>query len=333
MKLGQRVAAIRSTGKYVQNNEKRRKILEDMGFLWQLRATGSADNVSFDQLYLALETYKRTSGDGKTTVVPANFVVPDCDPWPESTRGLPLGKKMNAVRSKSFLKNNPGAKQKLEALGYPLNGKVAANDTRFQKVYDALVTYKKLNGNLLVPQPFVVPDQSEEWPESTWGLRLGARVNAIRSQGTFVNTNPDRRKQLDDIGFVWSPPPSATGRRRVRRTKEQMEAERLAEEARMTKMIQEQEKGQSQASTSAMENLFGQSFGALEKTKFEGSTSGDEDTTPSWSFEGSAEMEAARAAEEAAKQPQDEYQEPMNLNDTLEAAKQKAIDVGVIVMR
>jgi hypothetical protein len=196
---------------------------------------------------------------------------------------------------------------------------VAANDSRFQKVYDSLVTYKKLNGDLLVPQPFVVPEEPD-WPESTWGLRLGARVNAIRSQGTFVNTNPDRRKQLDDIGFIWSPPPSATGRRRGRKKKVEVEAEKAAAEAAMSENT---ESKKAQAST-AMENLFGQSF-AGEQTSFEGEA-------PVWSFDGSADMEAARASEEAAMQPQDEYQEPVNLHDTLESAKQKAIDVGVIVI-
>lgn len=324
MKLGQRVAQIRSTGKFVQNNEERRKILDDMGFLWRLRATERGADVSFDQIYSALETYKQETG--KTTV-PSTFVVPDCDPWPESTRGLPLGKKVAAIRSKSFLKNNPDAKRKLDELGFPLSGKVAANDQRFQKVYDALVTYKKLNGDLLVPQPFVVPEQSDDWPESTWGLRLGARVNAIRSQGTFVNTNPDRRKQLDEIGFVWSPPPSLGGRKRGRRTKEQMEAQRAAEDAAISKQI-----GEEMSSTSAMEDLFGPSF-AIDQTTFgTGSKIGEDSSPPSWSVDGTGELGAAQAAKEAAKQPQDEYQEPVNLNDTLETAKNNAIAAGVIVV-
>ena len=324
MKLGQKVGAIRSTGKYVQNNEERRKLLEDMGFLWRLRTAETTSlDASFDQIYRALQAYRKETG---TATVPASFVVPNCDPWPETTRGLPLGKKLASVRSKSFLKNNPDAKEKLEALGVELDGKTAANDTRFQNVYDALVTYKNLNGDLLVPQPFVVPDQSDEWPESTWGLRLGARVNAIRSQGTFVNTNPDRRKQLDDIGFVWSPPSSASGRRRGRRTKQEMEAQKAADEAKMTKMLGSEK---SKAST-AMEDLFGPSF-AFEENTFDSSKNGKEGEAPSWSFDGTLGAEAARAAEEA-EQPQEEYQAPANLNDTLEIAKQKALDVGVITV-
>jgi hypothetical protein len=89
---------------------------------------------------------------------------------------------------------------------------ISASEARFQKVFSALVTYKKIYGDLLVPQPFVVPDQSSDWPKESWGLRLGARVNAIRSQGTFVNNNPERRTMLDDIEFAWSPPKSDRGR-------------------------------------------------------------------------------------------------------------------------
>jgi hypothetical protein len=90
-------------------------------------------------------------------------------------------------------------------------------------VYDALTAYKAVHGDLLVPQPFVIPSNSDSYPEHTWGLRLGARVNAIRSQGTFVKTDPSRREMLDDIGFAWEPPPSLTGKKRGRKRKEEVE--------------------------------------------------------------------------------------------------------------
>ena len=38
MKLGQKVAAIRSTGKYIENKKKRRQALETLGFVWRARA-------------------------------------------------------------------------------------------------------------------------------------------------------------------------------------------------------------------------------------------------------------------------------------------------------
>ena len=55
---------------------------------------------------------------------------------------------------------------------------------RFDLIYGAMVKYKSIYGDLFVPQSFVVPSTSE-WPEETWDLKLGARVNAIRSQGTL----------------------------------------------------------------------------------------------------------------------------------------------------
>ena len=107
-----------------------------------------------------------------------------------STRGLPFGKKVASMRNKSFLKANPEICKTLEELGVQLDVKTAVNDNRFQRVFDALVRYKEIYGDLSVPHPFVIPEESDEWPESTWGLCLGARANAIRSQGTFVNTKP-----------------------------------------------------------------------------------------------------------------------------------------------
>mmetsp|Transcript_4467 Transcript_4467/g.8793 ORF Transcript_4467/g.8793 Transcript_4467/m.8793 type:complete len:681 (-) Transcript_4467:301-2343(-) len=222
LKLGQRVAAIRSTGKYVQNNEGRRKVLDDMGFLWRLRAPSpdkKLDGVAFDQVYDALKTYREVLQPKGKLDVPSTYVVPDCEPWPVSTRGLPLGKILPTVRSKAYLKSHPDAEAKLNSLGFGPDSKAAANDVRYQRVYDALVKYKELYGDLLVPQPFTVPEDSDEWPEEVRGLRLGARVNAIRSQGTFVKTDPSRKEELDALGFVWEPPANADGKRRGRKKK------------------------------------------------------------------------------------------------------------------
>lgn len=221
--MGQRVAAIRATGKYVQNDEERRKVLDDLGFLWRLRASGSQkkmDGITFDQVLAALTTYRQEmQPDSGTLRIPANFVVPDIDPWPENTRGLPLGSKIGTIRSKAYLKANPGATEQLAKIGFEFDGKVAANDERYNRVYSALVKYKELNGDLLVPQPFVIPENSSDWPEETWGLRLGARVNAIRSQGTFVKTNPSRREELNELGFVWEKPVSSAEKKRGRKKK------------------------------------------------------------------------------------------------------------------
>mmetsp|Transcript_1703 Transcript_1703/g.1963 ORF Transcript_1703/g.1963 Transcript_1703/m.1963 type:complete len:825 (-) Transcript_1703:100-2574(-) len=340
LKLGQRVASIRSTGKFVQNNETRRKTLEDMGFVWRLRAASpdkDMEGITFDQIYAALITYRQEMQQGTGSLnIPSNFVVPDCDPWPESTRGLPLGKKLPTVRTKTYLKANPGATDKLRGLGFEFDGKVAANDARFTKVYEALKRYKEIYGDLLVPQPFVVPESSDDWPEETWGLRLGARVNAIRSQGTFVNTNPERRVQLEEIGFVWSPPASERGRKRGRRKKEENEA--LMGPA-PPGVLTEGSAAAGDDGTAAppagdaaagasFDEIFGPSFGLtgdpLASQKEIGKTS------PTWGFESNGELEAALAAEEAKTPAENEYAEPKLLSETLSDAADRARACGII---
>ncbi|GMF37759.1 unnamed protein product [Phytophthora fragariaefolia] len=51
---------------------------------------------------------------------------------------------------------------------------------REKEVLAALRTYKELNGHLLVPRPFTVPDD-ERWPSDLWGYRLGSVVSYLRN--------------------------------------------------------------------------------------------------------------------------------------------------------
>jgi len=69
-------------------------------------------------------------------------------------------------------------------------------------VFLSIFLFSQEVGGLDVPQHFSVPE-SAPWPEELWGLRLGSRVNAIRSQGTFVKNNPKRRELLTGMGFRW----------------------------------------------------------------------------------------------------------------------------------
>lgn len=321
MKLGQRVAAIRSTGKYVQNNETRRKMLDDMGFLWRLRSPSPGkklDGISFEQVYDALQMYReQIQPDGKKLSIPPNFVVPDCEPWADSTRGLPLGKIMPTVQSKAYLKQHPDAEAKLASLG--LQGDIkaaAANDLRYQRVYDALVKYKELYGDLLVPQPFTVPEDGTEWPEEVRGLRLGARVNAIRSQGTFVKSNPSRKEQLDALGFVWEPPANAEGKRRGRKRKEDTGDD-----------SGDDFDGDEDGPSSAAAPMFAStsSAPAFDTTRDPFFT-GDQSSPPQWAFEGEDDDEALM------EQQRDEtkFAPPKSFNETLEEMAEMAISVGIM---
>ena len=326
MKLGQRVAAIRSTGKYVQNNESRGKILDDMGFLWRLRSPSPGkklDGIAFEQVYAALKMYRdQVQPAGTPLEVPSNFVVPDYDPWPDSTRGLPLGKIMPTVRSKAYLKQHPDAEAKLTALGFQPDIKAAALDLRYQRVYDALVVYKELYGDLLVPQPFTVPEDGDEWPEEVRGLNLGARVNAIRTQGTFVKSNPSRKDELDELGFVWELPTNEDGKRRGRKRKEDSSDDFSGDGSEGAEEEDDDDDDNyangstfsSNQSTSMFDSAFDPFF------------TGDQSNPPQWAFEGEDDEETLIERQK----DDSKYATPKSFNETLEEMAEMAISVGIM---
>lgn len=71
---------------------------------------------------------------------------------------------------------------------------------RYAVVESALLRYKQTFGDTLVPKLFVIPSDDKSWPEETWGMKLGATVNHIRSGNGYS----DNRKELISIGFDFS---------------------------------------------------------------------------------------------------------------------------------
>lgn len=319
MKLGQRVAAIRSTGKYVQNNEIRRKILDDMGFLWRLRSPSPGkklDGIAFEQVYAALRMYREQiqPGDDKLDV-PSNFVVPDFDPWPDSTRGLPLGKIMPMVRTKAYLKQHPDAEAKLVSFGFQPDIKAAANDLRYQRVYDALVMYKKLNGNLLVPLSFTVPENGDEWPEEVRGLHLGARVSAIRTQGTFVKSNASRKDELDHLGFAWDLPSNDDAKRRGRKRKGELSDE-----------FDDFRKDYDDHESSDAATIFdSRELKSLFDSNLDPFFTGDQSNLPQWTYEGNNEGISLNEQKKDIK-----YMKKKSFNETLADMAEVAMSIGIM---
>jgi len=340
--LGQKVLSIRETGLYVDKSQKRRKQLEKLGFVWKVKATDSS--ISFDQIYDALVVYRSEIKPSGSLTVPKEFTVPDAEPWPENTRGLPLGKSIEKLRSKAYLKENSGAEEKLKQIGFEMDKKLSANDKRFQAVYLALERYKETYGDLLVPQPFVVPTDSSEWPEESWGLRLGARVNAIRSQGTFIKNNSERQDMLDALGFVWTPPEKES-RKRGRKTLDQLDQEEkkalLKASSTSSKIIPSPtlsssktsgqaglEKDADEDDTDSFLSFFDFNEDAQDSVEEE-SSAGE----PTWGLEAGREYEGIAAKNKGAASEQDieeEYEAPRSLGESLSAARERALESGVI---
>ena len=57
-----------------------------------------------------------------------------------------------------------------------------------------------------MPYAFVVPSEAP-WPKEAWGVPLGSRVGTIRHEEIYVKDEPERRAELDALGFVWAAPP------------------------------------------------------------------------------------------------------------------------------
>lgn len=349
VKLGKVVATIRATGKYLDAAElmepvttARRQALEELGFVWRMRQDTSTippEQVPMDQLYRALLAYReiivgRRAG-GQSWSVPPTFYIPDLDPWPETVRGLPLGQQLNNLKRR--LSKNKELKDRFQSLGLDIledkdtnSELLSANDIRFQNVYEALKTYKRIYGDLLVPQPYVVP-KTNDWPKETWGLRLGARVNAIRSQGTFVNNNPERRELLDDLEFVWSTPKEVS-RRRGRKSSSDFDDENqdreIDDEVEQQEDFEESGEEEWNIAGGDMDSLFDESFDFVKDFDF--SADGGK-PSPTWGLvEGGGSMAETIAPSQDEAPAEDDYTEPQSLEESLALAFERALEVGVV---
>lgn len=375
LELGQLVDDIRSMGKFIETNDSavnstRRQLLDRLGFAWSVlsegaNGAGAEDQpIQIDQIIAAVQAYQQNFD---SVDVPFNFVIPDTEEWPEHTRGLPLGHKLQSIKqmknvfvrekfaalgvkfaemvddeSKQVAREPDSRHEDLESHTVPdittleadalrLGETASANDIRFQKVYVALATYKKLFGDLLVPQPFVVPKGSSEWPEETWGLRLGARVNAIRSQGTFVNNNPARKDLLDAVGFVWSPPKE---RRRGRKPRTQSDDLEFLEMQLDSSLSDDENRATGDSASNILDDdgspdsLFGDIFDFGRDFDLPAT----ERSSPRWNLD-SARLPpmAAKAAEQDTGSKEEDYNPPRTLAESLSEATERALDVGIIV--
>lgn len=68
----------------------------------------------------------------------------------------------------------------------------------FDIIYKCLLVYKELNGHLMVPKRYVVPEHSE-YPREAWGMKIGHSVCNIRNIGSYS----EHRDKLEAIGFTF----------------------------------------------------------------------------------------------------------------------------------
>lgn len=177
--------------------------LNELGFVWERLQP------EWNLVMEALVTHSQLYG--RDAPVPVAFVVPRGDGrWPVSTWGIKLGDCVHRIRSRfDFLRGHPDRVRQLENLGFVWD----AGEHAFRVFLGALSRYAKLNDKgsgsvrraLSVPTTFVVPFDHPDWPEALGGYPLGVKCSAVRNKGVYVNKHSERRKALEELGFVFGP--------------------------------------------------------------------------------------------------------------------------------
>lgn len=206
--LGKTVARIRQRNDFLLDpttSYERRQQLDRMGFVW------NCHDQSFWKFYTALRHYRLLyyNNEQQPLCVPVKYVVPhNTTEWPNDLWGYPLGLRCRSVLHEDlYLKarspdENDDAAQRRQLIA-DLGGLQRSTHLNWLRISHAAAIYSRLhNGSLHVPPQFVVP---ETWPRNLWGLPLGARLQDIRNNGTYLKgrEGPTRRRQLEALGFVW----------------------------------------------------------------------------------------------------------------------------------
>jgi hypothetical protein len=148
-----------------------------------------------DSTKLALLRHQELFGDMPILKM---FEVPDkTDVWPQATWGLKLGRVVSNIRRGVSYSSIRG---EFEKIGFDFNPEPTHKIYKYESVLLALLQYRQLYGNMRVPKRFVVPHDSDAWPTSAWGLKLGITVSRIRGGITYVSM----RNELESIGFDYS---------------------------------------------------------------------------------------------------------------------------------
>ena len=125
-------------------------------------------------------------------------------PWPEHTRGLLLGRAVDALRV-GDARVDDEQRQTLDELGFEW-GDRRISGLSWNEFLGCLFSFSKIKGSLNVRWDFVVPNE-DPWPLPLRNAPLGRWVNEVRAQQpVFERHFAERKRFLDLMGFKWLPP-------------------------------------------------------------------------------------------------------------------------------
>jgi hypothetical protein len=152
----------------------------------------------FDLILSALLHYKIRH---HSLLVPQRFTIPiDSLDWPKEVWGLRLGNIVRKIRKGQSYKDRRGDLLKIGFSFDLLEDKydTVKSEDRYDTVKSALLRYKDLHGDMLVPMKFQI-DANSDWPQVIWTLKLGQIVNDIR----LNNLYDKHYNELLSIGFCY----------------------------------------------------------------------------------------------------------------------------------
>lgn len=163
----------RKLQKVGQLSEVRRARLDALGFVWDPR------EAAWNQKFSELENYKRANGHCN---VPNNFPPnPSLAKWVDHQRQF--------FRRGELADNRRKA---LEEIGFVWDARSAEQSDFNEKMFSALVEFKKREGHCNVPQNYPPNPQLAKW--------VANRSNQYRA-GKLAAA---MRERLDELGFVWN---------------------------------------------------------------------------------------------------------------------------------
>ena len=125
-----------------------------------------------------------------------SFEIPWNSDWSEEMWGHKLGNQTRLIRESLIYADK---KDELIDIGFSYKKILAREGYGWDRIKSSLLQYKALFGDLLVHRDFVVPSNHPDWPQSTWGIRLGSRVHHLRNRGDHA----DKRNELLEMGFLF----------------------------------------------------------------------------------------------------------------------------------
>ena len=136
--------------------------------------------------------------DPEAIEVPTNFVVPYTNLWPVELHGFNASDGASRLRQLSKIVPNcfdQDSVNLLNTLKFPWS----KLEGQARLLMLALRRYKQIHGHLCIPQDCVIDKNDVAYPVQIRGMKLGYRVNKIRSKGSYEEFHGE----LSAMGFVF----------------------------------------------------------------------------------------------------------------------------------